>query len=49
MDEVIQQDHETGHMILTPQFRDHAVNLANWSVSEHLVQDFPEIAGRIKR
>ena len=47
MEEVIQQDQETGHMILTSHFRDHAVNLANWSVSEHLVQEFPEIAGRI--
>ena len=47
MDEVVQQDQGTGSLILTPQFRAHATTLANWSVSEHLVQDFPEIAGRI--
>ena len=47
MDDAVQRDEGTGQVRLTRGFREHAVRFENWSVSERILEAFPEVRGRM--
>ncbi|KAJ4527748.1 hypothetical protein HRR83_000502 [Exophiala dermatitidis] len=48
LDAAIMRDDATGATVLTPSFMEHAGDYDNWSVSRVFLDDFPEVAGRIR-
>ena len=48
MAETVERDEQTGAIKLTKQFRAHAMEAENWSVSGKILDDFQEVEGRIK-
>ncbi|KAL2434176.1 hypothetical protein ABEF95_014926 [Exophiala dermatitidis] len=48
MDAAIMRDDATGATVLTPSFMEHAGDYDNWSVARVFLDDFPEVAGRIR-
>ncbi|KAG9768302.1 hypothetical protein KCU88_g7244, partial [Aureobasidium melanogenum] len=48
LDAAIMRDDATGATVLTPSFMEHAGDYDNWSVARVFLDDFPEVAGRIR-
>ena len=47
MREAVEKDEESGGIKLTKDFRTHAKDAGNWTVSGRILDDFPEVEGRI--